>query len=320
MFENLFNLGYNMSRSKISVKRLRKLNYKGELIKNVHLKDYTTFKCGGIGKYLLKVKTLENFLAVINYLNSLNVKYFILGAGSNLLVSDNGYDGILIQFAGDLARIEILDDIVECGAGCRLASVITFAKEEGLSGIEDGIGIPASIGGAVYMNASAYDFEMSKVVDYVVAYINEKITYFHNDECKFSYRHSVFQDNNAIILRVGLKLTPQPKEEIELRMKEVMTRRLETQPLNLPSAGCVFKRMSGIVVSKELDNCGLKGLTFGGAKVSERHANFIVNFRNATSQDVYELIEVVKVRMKNKLGIELQTEIKLLGDFDETTG
>ena len=170
------------------------------------------------------------------------------------------------------------------------------------------------------MNAGAYDFEMSKVVEYVVAFVEGKITYFDNASCKFGYRKSVFQNNGATILRIGLKLDKKEKTAIESRIREIMASRLKTQPLNFPSAGCIFKRRDDIIVSRMLDECGLKGLTLGGAKVSEKHANFIINFNEATAQDIYELIEIIKRRFFNKTGILLETEIKFLGDFDEVTG
>ena len=170
-----------MSRSRLSINKLKKLNYNGLIFKNVKMSEYCTLKCGGEVKILLVINTLENFLHVMKYLKKINVKFFILGAGSNLLVSDNGFDGVVIKLGGDFARIEYCENcVVECGAGVTLAKLISYAKDLGLSGVEDGIGIPATIGGAVFMNASAYNFEMSKIVKYVVAYKDEKITYFDN--------------------------------------------------------------------------------------------------------------------------------------------
>jgi len=162
-----------MSRSKISTRRLKKINYNGKLLKNFDLSGLTTFKCGGKCSFYLEINTLENFLSVIFYIAKIKIKYFVLGAGSNVLVSDNGFDGVVIKLGGDFDRIEQLEDnLIECGAGCNLTKVISQTIELGLGGLECGVGIPATIGGAVFMNAGAYDFEMSKVVDYVVAFVD----------------------------------------------------------------------------------------------------------------------------------------------------
>ena len=162
-----------MSRSKLSIGRLKKFNYNGTVEKDVDLSSYTTFRCGGTAKYLVKINTIENFLHVLIYLKKLGIQWFVIGAGSNLLVSDNGYAGVVIKLGGDFARIEERDDnVIECGAGCSIASVLAYAKNSNLSGLEDSCGIPATIGGAVFMNASAYNFEMAKIVDYVIVFKN----------------------------------------------------------------------------------------------------------------------------------------------------
>lgn len=320
MFENLFNLGYNMSRSRISIRTLSKLNYNGALHKDYPMSTLCTFKCGGSAKILIEINTLENFLKVIDYIEKNKFKYFVIGGGSNLLVSDKGYDGIVIKFGGDFGRIERLDETsIECGAGVKLASAYSIARNSGLSGFEDSAGIPATIGGAVFMNASAYEFEMSKIVEYVVAYVNGRITYFNNDECGFGYRSSIFQTNNAIILRIGLRLKSRSVQKIKDRYLEILQKRTDTQPIGYPNAGCIFKRQENIVVSQQIDKCGLKGLTLGDAQVSHKHANFIVNLGEACSQDIYYLIGLVERRFKDKTGIQLETELRFLGEFDENT-
>lgn len=306
--------------SRCSYSKLKKLNYNGKVIKNASLDMYCTFLCGGKANCLVEVRTLENFLAVMDYITKEKLEYFVLGAGSNILVSDDGYKGIVIKFDGDLALSrQVEDTLIECGSGCKLSVAFAFAKSLNLSGLECGAGIPASIGGATYMNAGAYGFEMSKVVEYVVAYLEGKITYFHRKDCDFLYRHSVFQENKAIILRVGLRLQKSSKEEIESLFLETMKKRALAQPLEFPSAGSVFKKVDGLNVSKMLDDCGLKGLTLGDAQVSLKHANFIVNIGEATAQDIYYLIRIVQKRFKDRTGIDLTPEIKFLGEFNETT-
>ena len=305
-----------MFRFNFSIKTLRKLNRGGEVFVNADMSEFSTFKCGGKASVLLVIKTLEGFIKVNRYIKDKALDYFVLGAGSNVLVSDKGYKGVVVKLAGDLARIEETgEDTIECGAGVRLASIFAYASARGLSSLEDGAGIPATIGGAVYMNASAYNFETANIVEYVVAYINGKFEYFNNSDCDFAYRHSVFQTNKAIIVRVGLKLAKTNKSEIMQRFFEVSRMRASAQPLDRPSAGCVFKRIDGVQVSRLFDEMGLKGLTIGKAQVSTKHANFIINLGGAKAQDIYTLIELIKKKVEEKHNLFLDTEIKFLGEF-----
>lgn len=308
-----------MLSSKLSVNKLNKLNYNGVVKTDYDLKDLTTYRIGGKAKYYLEINTLENFIQVMLYLEELNTEFFVIGNGSNLLVSDKGYNGVVIKLAGDFARCEQSDDtIIECGAGVSLGKAYAFARELHLSGLEDSAGIPASIGGAVTMNASAYSFEIAKIVDYVIVWIDGKINYYSNEDCEFSYRESIFQHKKCIILRVGLKLNSLDKETIHNRYLEVLSQRVESQPISQPSAGCVFRKINNYQVSKMLDELGLKGRRVGGAVVSTKHANFIINDNNAKAQDIYELIKVIKNEFKLKYGLELMCEIKFVGEFDET--
>ena len=305
-----------MFRFNFRIRTLCKLNQGGEVIYNADMSKYSTFACGGRAKVLLIIKTLEGFIKVTQYLKDKSKEYFVLGAGSNILVSDKGYRGIVIKLAGDLARIEkTADDTIECGAGVKLSSIFAYTSSNGLSGLEDGAGIPASIGGAVYMNASAYGFETANIVEYVVAYTDGKLTYFDKLDCHFSYRQSVFQENNAIIVRVGLKFKEASKQVVMSRFFEIARLRAKAQPLDKASAGCVFKRIDGIEVSRCLDDMGIKGLTIGNAQVSTKHANFIVNLGGAKAQDIYDLIKLIKRKFKEQYDFDLKTEIKFLGEF-----
>ncbi len=298
-----------------SYHQLRKCNKGGTILKNVLLLGYTTFKIGGKAKIMVTIKTIEGFICVMDYIQNKKLKYFILGEGSNLLISDKGYDGVVIRLKGDLARISQTPDGIEVGAGVRLTSAYVSARDLGLSGLEVLGTIPGSIGGAVYMNAGAYDTSISDIVSYVVAYIDGKIKYYTPSECDFGYRSSVFQKNNAIILRVGLKLTSKDPNDIQTKYLETLKRKRLSQPLSYPSAGSIFKRIDGLSVSKMLDDMGIKGFKEGGAMVSTQHANFIVNDGNAKAQDVYLLIHKVKKMFKDTYGIDLQIEIQFLGDF-----
>jgi UDP-N-acetylmuramate dehydrogenase len=210
------------------------------------------------------------------------------------------------------------NNLMECGAGVTLAKAYVFAREKSLSCFECGATIPATIGGATYMNASAFDFEMSKIIDYVVAYHNRKITYLRTSDCNFGYRESVFQNGEYIILRVGFKLTIDSQDSIIDRHNKCLQKRLDSQPINYPNAGCIFKRIENINVSKLLDEMGAKDYAIGGAKVSEKHVNFIVNYDHATSSDIKKLIEKIKKEFYLNYQIDLIEEIKYLGDFNET--
>ncbi len=298
---------------------LKKLNAKGDTRKNVELKSYTTFRLGGKAKYFLTINALENFLKVMDYIERHKLEYFILGAGSNVLIADSGYNGIVIKLSGDLARISIDDDLVEVGAGTKVVEVYTRCRDIGLSGLEPLATIPATIGGMVYMNAGAYGVEMKDVTEYVVAYTNGKIKYFTRGECEFDYRKSVFQNSISIILRVGLRLSHSSKDEIQVKYLEVLKKKQSSQPLDKFSAGSVFRRVDGISVSKMLDDMGAKGLSIGGAMVSTKHANFIIN-QGTRAQDVFDLIQILKKKFKDTYDINIDTEIKFLGDFYETNG
>lgn len=308
-----------MNKSRL-FKKLKSFGKQDVVLKDVDFKDLCTFKCGGKVSILVKVKTLEQFIKTILFLYENNINYVVLGAGSNILCSDRGYDGVVLKLVGDFARIESLDEIhIQCGAGVRLSELYAYAFQKGLSGVEKGAGIPATIGGATFMNAGAYGFQMSDIIEYVVAFVNGKITYFTNSDCEFAYRHSVFQKNQGIILRVGFVFEKKNQEDIRQVFLETMQKRRDSQPLNYPSAGSVFKKIEGLQVSKMLDECGMKGLTLGDAQVSKKHANFIINLGNATAHDIYYLINIIKIRFKRKTSIELETEIQFLGEFDEDT-
>ena len=307
-----------MKVNKISFRHLKKLNRNGETYKDYSLKNCNTFKVGGKCDYFLKICTLENFIQVMQYLNSKSIRPFVLGNGSNLLISDTGYRGVIITFAGDFKRIETNETMIECGAGVSLGLAYATAKNLSLKGLECSAGIPASIGGATLMNAGANEFEMSKLVDYVVAYVDGKIDYFRNAECGFSYRNSVFKENNAIILRVAMQLQKGDKTEIENMYINTLNKRKEKQPLEYGSAGCVFKNQDNILVGKMLDEDGYKGKMIGGAMVSHKHANFIINHSNATASDIYKLIKTIQEEFYQKHKINLECEIKFLGEFDET--
>ncbi|MBQ2603725.1 MAG: UDP-N-acetylmuramate dehydrogenase [Acutalibacteraceae bacterium] len=284
-----------------------------EVLINEPLSRYTTFRVGGAAAALIKTETTESLSILFALCNKLDVRNFVIGNGSNLLVNDNGYDGIVFKLEGEFTNIYIDDEnIIRCGAGATLAKLCKFAAEHNLSGLEFAWGIPGTVGGAAFMNAGAYGGEMKDVVA-SSSYIDKDGNPGTIDagELDFSYRHSVYSDNGFIITGVTFKLTHDNAVEINHRMDDFLSRRKEKQPLNYPSAGSVFKRPGKeIYVGKLVQDCGLKGKQIGGAQVSEKHAGFIINKSNATCADVCSLIEYVQNVVLEEKGVKLECEIR----------
>lgn len=296
---------------KISKKLLQKLNRRGKCEFNKDLIGLNTYRISAKSSIYLEINTIENLIDTVDYLYKLHLPIFILGGGSNVLVDD--YSGAVIKLGGDFCYIEEIDDIIEMGSAVQLSKAYKFSLEHSLGGFEESVGIPGTIGGAVYMNAGCYGFEMSKLVEYVVAYNIEtgKITYFSKYNCLFGYRDSVFKCNKYIILRVGLRLHLLDGDTISQICQDTLSKRNSTQPKGL-SAGCVFKKIDGLNISKMLDDMGIKGKRVNDAIVSQKHANFIMNKGNATSEDIKKLIEEIKIEFKKTYNIDLQVEIKYL--------
>lgn len=303
---------YNVKKT---YKQLKDIIKQGQIKPQESLSLHTSFKIGGEADFLVLPKTLEEFVRLALFLKKQNIPYYVLGNGTNVLASDNGFRGVIIKTT-NYKGITKNDLVLEVLTGTSLSRVGAFAQIEGLKGLEEGAGIPGTIGGAVIMNASAYGFETKNVVLGVLALVEGKIKYFTNEECEFTYRNSVFKNyENCIILRVDLVLSAGNAEELKQTREEILLKRKTNQPLNWPSAGSVFKRLDGVIISKLIDEEGLKGYTINGAQVSEKHGGFIVNIGDATAKDVKELINYIKAYMKKKHNLELQEEIKYLGKF-----
>lgn len=294
---------------------LKKINKAGQTYKDFDLKSKTTISIGGKAKYFVQICKLEDFLKVMLYLRETKTKFFVLGGGSNIVFSSNGYSGVVISLEGDFALIEQDFDNIEMGAGVRLSQAIRYCMQNSLGGFEGAVGVPASIGGATYMNMSCFDFEMSKIIRYVVAFdlTKFKITYLTHDDCKFGYRASIFQNKNYIILRVGFELKHMENADLRQKLIATLQKRLDSQPKG-HSAGCVFKKISGLQVSKMLDEIGVKGMSIKDAIVSEKHANFVINQANATSQDVHNLVDAISQKFESVYGIKLECEIEFIGE------
>jgi len=273
---------------------------------NVSLKKYSTFKIGGPAKFFAEPKSIAEIRDLLMFCKKGNEKFFILGNGSNVLFSDNGYDGLVIKIGKNLE------------AGKSLHDVIQAAANKGLGGIEKLEGIPGTIGGAIFMNAGAHGQQISDCIKSVVSVTTYGgIVTRTNEECKFSYRNSAFRMLDEIIIAAEFDFTPMPKEIISKNRKEVLTWRREKQPLKYPNAGSVFKNPtsnlpltdSHLSAGYLIDSCGLKGCRVGDAQVSELHANFIVNRGSATASDVKALMEKIVQEVKKKHGIVLEPEV-----------
>ena len=281
---------------------------------NIPLSEYVTFRVGGPCDLLVKPNSITELQTAVAEARSANMPFYILGNGSNLLVSDDGFRGMVILTMG-LNKIELFhSDTIICQAGISLSHLCSFAYKHSLGGLEFAFGIPGSVGGAIYMNAGAYGGEIKDVID-SVEFIDEqgKLQSLQNASLDFSYRHSFFSDTNNIILCGTFRLKKAVKTEIRGKMDDYLARRKSKQPLELPSAGSTFKRPEGNYASALIEQCGLKGYTVGGAQVSEKHSGFIVNRGNATCADICELIAYVKQKVYDKTGYRLCCEVKKLG-------
>jgi len=280
---------------------------------NESMKNHTSFKIGGPAEVFLEVNTSEELLKVADYCKKEGVNFFVIGNGSNLLVSDEGVEGVIIHLSGKLAGARVEGDIVRAGAGLSLAALAAFTVEEELSGLEFAAGIPGSVGGAIYMNAGAYGGEMKDVVTGVYMVVDGELKHFSVAEMDFSYRHSkVSELKNAVVVAAEFKLEKGKKEDIQAKIDELNARRREKQPLEYPSAGSTFKRPETGYASQLIEEAGLKGTRIGGAEVSKKHSGFIINVDNATAKDVKELIARVQKVVDEKSGVKLYPEVKML--------
>ena len=282
-----------------------------ELREKEPMSRHTSFHIGGAAALMALPKSESQAEAAVRAAHEMGVVPFFMGNGSNLLVPDEGVDRFLVKSVPGLDWCRLEGEELSAGAGNTLARLAVFARDAGLTGLEFAHGIPGSLGGAVTMNAGAYGGEMAQVVCSVDCLTcsgeRETVT-----DCGFGYRHSAFSDGSRMILGARLALQPGDQEAIRGRMEELAARRQAKQPLELPSAGSMFKRPPGHFAGALIDRCGLRGLTVGGAQVSEKHAGFVVNRGGATCADVLALVEQVRERVLAQTGVELEMEVRLL--------
>ena len=288
---------------------------------NEIMKSHTSFRVGGPADLFAEPKDTEEISALISAAKALSIPFFLMGNGSNLVISDEGIEGLVIHLGENFSRIESKPDpndpdkeLVRVTAGTLLTRLSSFATKNGLSGLEFASGIPGTVGGAVFMNAGAYDHDMSEVVE-EVTYISKdgQVKTVGKENLDFSYRNSVFMKEGGIVTDALVSLPHGDPEEIAAKVKEYTEKRTKSQPLNFPSAGSMFKRPVGHYTGALIEQCGLKGTSVGGAQVSEKHAGFVINKGDATASDIDGLVKKIQSEVKAKFDVDLEREVRFIG-------
>lgn len=277
---------------------------------------HTTFRVGGNADFFVEIGSAEELANIIKYLKQTDHSYFILGNGSNLLVGDKGYEGVILHLGERFARIQVDGEIVTAQAGALLSKVAKTAAQNGLTGLEFASGIPGTIGGAMVMNAGAYDGEMKQVVTQVTVMTEQgEILELDNETMEFGYRTSIVKNRPLVVLSARLALTKGDMAEIQEKMDDFGNRRRSKQPLEFPSAGSTFKRPEGYFAGKLIMDAGLRGYRIGGAQVSEKHCGFIINMGNASAADISELMDEVVEKVRAQFAVTLEPEVIRIGNF-----
>lgn len=280
------------------------------------LSAHTSFKVGGRCDMIIYPNSINALVEMYTKCKEISLNTYILGNGTNVLFTDRGFRGVIFIISHEMGDISISGNTITASSGVSLKKLCQTALDNALTGLEFAYGIPGTVGGAVYMNAGAYGGEMKHVVKEVTAVDSlGKLKTFTNEQLDLSYRKSVFTDSDYVILSVTVELSEGNKEEIKSKMDDLMARRKDKQPLEYPSAGSTFKRPEGTYAGLVIEQSGLKGYTVGGAQVSEKHANFVINKDGATAADIIALIEDVKRIVKEKTGYDLECEVKLIKEM-----
>ena len=294
-------------------RKLEEIIDKNRIFQNEMMKKHTSFKIGGPADFFIIIESVEELKAVLKFAKELDIPVTCIGNGSNLLIKDNGIRGLTIKL--DFKDLTINEDEIEAGAGVPIPVLARKAYENGLSGLEFASGIPGTLGGAIKINAGAYGGEFKDVVDFTTYLDNNlQVHTVSNGDQNFSYRNSRFNNTDDIIISAKMKLKKENKDIIKAKMDELSAKRKDKQPINFPNAGSVFKRKNEYIAAEVIDKCGLKGYNIGDAYISDLHAGFIVNKGNATAQDVIQLIEYIKNTVHEKYNINLELEIKVIGE------
>jgi len=293
---------------------INKIVDQSRLLLDAPMKEHTSFKIGGPASLLIEIASVEEAVEVIKLLNAYEAKYFIMGNGSNLLVSDEGYNGVVVKLSDYLTNVTISGGEITAEAGILLSTLSKIIASESLIGFEFASGIPGTVGGAITMNAGAYDGEMKDCVKSVKVLTRQgEILDLTNEEMNFGYRMSDVKVHNYIVLETTFAFEKGDPISIKEKTKDFTERRTSKQPLTLPSAGSMFKRPVGYYAGKLIDDSGLRGARIGDAQVSEKHCGFVVNRGQATCQEVLDLIEMVRKVVLDNYGVSLETEVRYLG-------
>ena len=277
------------------------------------MKEHITFKVGGPADYFITPENSKQIETAIKLCKKYGIPFYIIGNGSNLIVKDEGYRGVIIEIGANMSDISVDGTVITAGAGAILAKVATTAMENSLTGMEFAHGIPGTLGGAVTMNAGAYGGEMKDIL-VSVRVINDdgEVITVEASDLKLAYRYSTVPKNHYVVLEATMKLSNGDREAIKETMAELAAKRREKQPLEYPSAGSTFKRPEGYFAGKLIEDAGLKGYQVGGAMVSKKHSGFVINYDNATANDILTLIDNVREKVYEQFGVELETEVKVL--------
>lgn len=293
-------------------------------VENMPMSEITSFKIGGPAKLFFEPDNHNALVWLLEILKKYDIPVYIMGNGSNILVRDGGYNGAIIRIGKNMGRVRVKENFIHAPGGFLLSSISKIAWEHGLSGLEFASGIPGGVGGAVFMNAGAYDGEISKIFRSckVIKTDDLTVTEMFLEDMNYGYRHSSLEKEDGtpkgIILSAEFELQYDDKDKILEKMKDFNLRRNEKQPLNYPSAGSFFKRPEGFYAGKLIEDCGLKGLSFGAAEISAKHAGFIVNKGNAKASDVITLMNIARETVKDKFDVVLEPEVRIIGEAIET--
>lgn len=289
------------------------------ILENESMAKHISFRVGGCADYYVNCTDRKELSSLLSFLTEEGVPHMLIGNGSNLLFCDSGYRGVIIHLEGEFQDCEVQGDTVIAGSGKLLSSVSSLAAKSGLAGMEFASGIPGSIGGAIYMNAGAYGGEMKDIVTrvWLMSPDGKEETVRTGAEMEFAYRNSCLQRTGEIVTKVELKLQPEDAEAIQARIAELTEKRVQKQPVNFPSAGSTFKRPAEGYAAALIQESGLKGVSVGGAEVSEKHSGFIINKGGATATDVLQLMELVEKKVYEDSGIHLEPEVRIIGEEDE---
>lgn len=298
----------------MTIDELKTIYKAEEIVQNAPMSDHTSFKIGGPADFLLMPRSVTQIKKTIERCQHLNMPYYVVGNGSNILVDDDGIRGLVIKIGDNLKAVEVKETSIEAEAGVLLSTLSKVALEASLEGLAFASGIPGTLGGAIFMNAGAYGGEMKDVVKWVEVLTPEgQICRLSNAELAFGYRSSLVKSKGYIVLKVALALKKGDYQAIKAEMDDLTQRRVSKQPLEMPSAGSTFKRPEGYFAGKLIEDAGCRGLIYGKAQVSQKHCGFVVNVGGATCHDVMTLIQTVQKLVYDDAGVQLEREVRIFG-------